>query len=155
MRRKFGQYEYFDPGMWDTWDTSAVDLYSTEWPSEAGYIYPVQEEWPSETRYVDIYGQQVTAAGAVVSSGSLFDIVKSILGIAAPVVTAALTAEQAEEAARTRAVTTTAAATTTSPLTASMLSGITSNLPLLAVVIIGGYLLLGRSGYKENKSKGR
>ena len=157
MRTKFGQYEDFDPGMWESY-YEPVDLYSTEWPSEAGYIYPTQE-WPSETRYVDIYGQQVTADGAVVSGSSLLDVVKSIFGIAAPVVTSALTAEQAERAAEARTAATAAAQTTavqtstTSPLTASMLSGITSNLPILAVVVIGGFLLLSKEKGKKSRRR--
>jgi len=155
MEKRFGQYEDFDPGMWESY-YEPVDLYSTEWPSEARYIYPVQEEWPSETRYVDLYGQQVTADSPVVSGSSLLDVVRSILGIAAPVVTSALTAEQAQKAAEAKAAAATAATaavqtSTTSPLTASMLSGITSNLPILAAVVIGGYLLLGRGKKSRRK----
>ena len=155
MEKRFGQYEDFDPGMWESY-YEPVDLYSTEWPSEARYIYPTQE-WPSETRYVDIYGQQVTADDAVVSGSSLQDIIKSILGIAAPVITSALTAEQAQKAAEAKTAAAALAATTTtsttSPLTASMLSGITSNLPILAAIAIGGFLLLGRGKGKKSRRR--
>ncbi len=69
-------------------------------------------------------------------SGGILNIVKSILGIATPVVTSMLTASQqqaTQQSALQRALTT-SSGIPTSTLGAS-LSGLTSNLPLLAGIL--------------------
>jgi len=149
--KRFGQYEEFDPGMWESsiYDADYGDYYT--WNN----IETDTGEWPSETRFLDIYQQQVDAAGAVVAGGGgLLDIVKSILGIAAPVITSALTAQQLQAQAEAQQAAKTAAAKAgASPLTAGFsLSSITSNLPLLAAIGLGAYFLLGR---RKGSSPGR
>ncbi len=162
----FGQYEVFDPGLWESYSYTediAFDFYNPL--EDVGYDFynpPIEdvsilEEWPSEARYVDEYiamqEAQTAQIAEVVKSGSILDILKglvSMASIATPVLTAALTSKQTQAAATARtaaaqqaAIATQEASLLPSSIT-SILSQVTSNLPLLAVAAIGGYFILKR-----------
>ncbi len=159
-----GQYEDFDTSMWESWTPGSeisVDVFDL--PSDYVDTYSAYYD-PATNSLVLPSGVASNIASAATSSGSSFlDIIKSVLGIAAPVVTAALTADQKTAALQAAAQ---KVATQSAGLTGSltgMLSSLTSNLPLLAVIGLGAYFLFGRKGgssgggrkYRTKRKKGR
>jgi len=179
--RRLGQYEVFDPGMWEGYDFSwDYDLPSYEipyyeapvgedWPSETRYVEPYQvqqeaiqapvEDWPSESRYVETYQAQQEAIQAKVEGGSgFFDILKSIIGLTTPVATSILRAEKKQPTVTQRPTTTTAIGVPvkTAGIGASIqgiVGTITSNPLLLAGLGIGGFLLLRGRGDRQIKAR--
>jgi len=138
---RFGQYEEYYENLWEgsIYDEIPMD-------------YNGVEDWPSETRFIAQYlEQQGESVGEIAAgSGGILNIVKSILGIATPVVTSMLTASQqqaTQQSALQRALTT-SSGLPTSTLGAS-LSGLTSNLPLLAGIGVLGYFLFRGKGDKR------
>ncbi len=151
---KLGQYEDFESGIWEGW-SGEINIDASILPEDFVDIYSPYYD-PATNSLVlpsDISTSIVSTAAS--SGSSLLDAIKSILGIAAPVAAAALTADQKAAAVKAAAdaAAAKAAVGTTTTSAAGFLSGITSNLPLLAVIAVGGYFLFGRKGGKGSTSK--
>ena len=123
-------YDFYNPGAEDV----SPDYYYYEEPSI--------EEWPSEARYVETYQAQQEAIQSQVESGSgFFDIFKSIVGLATPVVTSIIRAGQ--DSPTTYVPTTSIGLPVrTTTQTSSLIASLTSSPLLLIGLGVGGFLLL-------------
>jgi len=152
--RKFGQDEYYDfynPEIEDVgvdYVEPYVDIYAFDYDPGTGFTETIPaEDYPSEIRYVTNYQEQQAAIQVQATSGAgFFDIFKSILGLAAPVITSAMRAGQTP-------TTTLPKISTGLPVkTAGLsLSSLTSNPLLLIGLGLGGFLLLRGRGKGRRK----
>jgi len=139
----FGQdeYDYAAAEGYETpyYEDPYVDIYAFDYDPGTGGAETIPAfDYPSEARYVTNYQEQQAVIQAQAASGAgFFDIFKSILGLATPVITSAMRAGQTP--------------TTTLPRTSIglpvktaglSLSSLTSNPLLLIGLGLGGFLLL-------------
>lgn len=160
--RLFGQddwYDFYNPASTDVAVDYAmdyavdyvepyVDIYSAYYDPGTGVTEMTSTyDYPSESRYVTSYQeQQATIQAQVASGGGFLNIFKSILGIAAPVVTSIVKAGQ------TPTTTVLPKTSTGVPVRTSSIGGIISSItssPILLIGLgVGGFLLLRGRGRK-------
>lgn len=148
--RLFGQdeYDYAAEVGYETpyYEESYSDIYAFDYDPGTGSTETIPAfDYPSESRYVTNWQEQQEAIQSQAASGAgFFDIFKSILGLATPIITSAIRTGQGTAILP---ATTGKASVGASSIT-SAIKSITSNPLLLIGLGVGGFLLLRGRGKK-------